>query len=104
MFGTKPLLVSLVAHLVKNLPAARETWVQSLGWEDPLEKGKAAHSKNSGLENSMDCIVPGVGKSWTGLSDFQCHLELNINMYDCDFSFLEDNKNLQGSLKGENYL
>jgi len=33
-----------VAHLVKNLPAMRETWVQSLGWEDPLEKGKATHS------------------------------------------------------------
>ena len=31
---------SLVAQLVKNLPALRETWVQSLGWEDPLEKGK----------------------------------------------------------------
>ena len=27
----------------KNLPAMRETWVQSLGWEDPLEKGKATH-------------------------------------------------------------
>ena len=35
--------VSLVAQLVKNLPAMRETWVQSLGWEDPLEKGKATH-------------------------------------------------------------
>ena len=35
---------SLVAYLVKNLPAMRETWVQSLGWEDPLEKGKATHS------------------------------------------------------------
>ena len=34
----------LVAQLVKNLPAMRETWVQSLGWEDPLEKGKATHS------------------------------------------------------------
>ena len=32
---------SLVAQLVKNLPAMRETWVQSLGWEDPLEKGKS---------------------------------------------------------------
>ena len=31
----------LVAQLVKDLPAMRETWVQSLGWEDPLEKGKA---------------------------------------------------------------
>ena len=35
---------SLVAQLVKNLPTMRETWVQSLGWEDPLEKGKATHS------------------------------------------------------------
>ena len=35
---------SLVAQLVKNLPAMRETWVRSLGWEDPLEEGKATHS------------------------------------------------------------
>ena len=35
---------SLVTQLVKNLPAMRETWVQSLGGEDPLEKGKATHS------------------------------------------------------------
>ena len=34
---------SLVAHLVKNLPAMWKTWVQSLGWEDPLKKGKATH-------------------------------------------------------------
>ena len=34
---------SLVAQLVKNLPVMRETWVRSLGWEDPLEKGKATH-------------------------------------------------------------
>ena len=33
-----------VAQLVKNPPAMRETWVRSLGWEDPLEKGKATHS------------------------------------------------------------
>jgi len=33
-----------VAYPVKNPPATGETWVQSLGWEDPLEKGKAAHS------------------------------------------------------------
>ena len=32
---------SLVAQMVKNLPAMWETWVQSVGWEDPLEKGKA---------------------------------------------------------------
>ena len=35
---------SIVAQLVKNPPAMRETWVQSLGWEDPLEKGKIPHS------------------------------------------------------------
>ena len=35
---------SLVAQLVKNLPAVQETWVRSLGWEDPLEKEKATHS------------------------------------------------------------
>ena len=35
---------SLVAQLVKNPPVVRETWVRSLGWEDPLEKGKATHS------------------------------------------------------------
>ena len=35
---------SLVAQLVKNLPAKRKTWVRSLGWEDSLEKGKATHS------------------------------------------------------------
>ena len=34
----------LVAQTVKNLPAMQETWVQSLGWEDPLQKGMAAHS------------------------------------------------------------
>ena len=35
---------SLLAQLLKNLPAMQETWVQSLGWEDHLEKGKATHS------------------------------------------------------------
>ena len=40
---------SLVAQPVKNLPAMRETWVRSLDWEDPLEKGKATHSSVLGL-------------------------------------------------------
>ena len=39
-----PIWASLIAQLVKNPPAMQETWVQSLGGEDPLEKGKAAHS------------------------------------------------------------
>ena len=34
----------LMTQLVKNLPAVQETWVQSLGWKDPLEKGTATHS------------------------------------------------------------
>ena len=38
------LWASLVTQLVKNLPAMGETWVQSLGWEDSLEKEKATHS------------------------------------------------------------
>ena len=39
-----PNTASLVAQLVNNMPAMQGTWVQSLGWEDPLEKGKAIHS------------------------------------------------------------
>ena len=62
-----------MAQLVKNPPVMWETWVQSLGWEDPLEKGKATYSGYSGLENSMDCVVHGVAKSRTGLSDFHFH-------------------------------
>ena len=37
------LRASLVAQLVKNMPAMQETWVQSLGWEDPLEESMASH-------------------------------------------------------------
>ena len=60
---------SLVAQLVKNLPAVRETWAQSLGWEDPLEKG-GDPLQDPGLENSMDCVVHGVTKSQRRLSNF----------------------------------
>ena len=41
---SKLRFASLVAQLVKNPPAIQETLVRSLGWEDPLEKGKATHS------------------------------------------------------------
>ena len=44
------ILVSLMAQIVKNLPAMQETQVQSLGREDPLEKGKATHSSNLAWE------------------------------------------------------
>ena len=36
--------IALVAPMVKNLPAVQETWLRSLGWEDPLERGMATHS------------------------------------------------------------
>ena len=65
---------SLVAGLVKNLPAMPETWVQSnlgliLGWEDPVEKGKATHSSIVAWRvpwaYGLEYIVHGVAKSWT---------------------------------------
>ena len=46
---------SLMAQLVKNLPAMWETWVWSLGWEGPPGEGKGYPLQYSGLENSMDC-------------------------------------------------
>ena len=45
---------SLVAQLVRNLPAMRETWVQSLVWEDPLEEGIATHSRILAWRIPMD--------------------------------------------------
>ena len=64
---------SLVAQLVKNLPAMRETWVQSLGWKDPPEKGKATHS--SILAWRIPWTVHGVAKSRTRPSDFHFRFE-----------------------------
>ena len=45
---------SLVAQIVKNLPAVQETWVQSLGWEDLLEEGMATHSSILARRIPMD--------------------------------------------------
>ena len=42
--GLRTSGASLIAQLVKNLPAMQETWVHSLGWDDPLEEGMATHS------------------------------------------------------------
>ena len=62
--------ISLMAQMVNNLPAMQETQIQSLGWEDPLEKGMAIHSiiivwripwtEESGRLQSMESA-----KSWT---------------------------------------
>ena len=60
----------LVAQSVKNLPAVRETWVRSLGWEDLLEEGMATHSSILAWRIPMDFTLPGssvhgVAKNWT---------------------------------------
>ena len=73
--GLIPGRASLVAQRLKLLPAMWDTWVQSLGREDALEKEMATHSSISCLENPMDggawwAIVQGVTKSWTRLSNF----------------------------------
>ena len=49
---------------VKNLPEMWETWVRSLGWEDPLEKGMATHSIVWEIPWTQ-ATVHGVAKSWT---------------------------------------
>ena len=65
---------SLVAQMVKNLLAIRETWVRSPGWEDPLEEGMATPSSILAWRIPMDrgaswATVHGVAKSQTRLSD-----------------------------------
>ena len=64
------LWASLVAQIVKNLPVIWETWVRSLGWEDPLEEGMATHFSILAWRIPMDrgacwATVQGVEKSWT---------------------------------------
>ena len=69
MVGIWVLRASLVAQLVKNLPAMWETWVQSLGWEDPLEKGKTIQS--SILAWRIPWTIQSMGsQSQTQLSNF----------------------------------
>ena len=66
--------------MVKNPPATWETWVRSLGWEDPLEKGTAIHPSILPWRIPMDrgawrATVHGVAKSQTQLSDFHFSLQ-----------------------------
>ena len=68
------LWASLLAQTVKNPPVMRDTWVQSLGWEDPLEEGTATRSSILAWRISMDrgawqVTVHGVAKSRTRQSD-----------------------------------
>ena len=66
-------LSSLVAQMIKDPSAMQETRARSLGWEDPLEKGKATHSSILAWRILMDrgawwATVHGVTNSWTQLS------------------------------------
>ena len=61
---------SLVTQMVKDLPAMRETWVRSLGWEDPLEEGMATHTNIHNWRIPKDrgawrTTVHAVTKNWT---------------------------------------
>ena len=72
-FNVCSYISSLVSQMVKNLPAIWETWVQSLGQENPLEKEMATHSSILAWRTPMDrgawwATVLGVEKSWTRLS------------------------------------
>ena len=72
---------SLVAQRLKRLPAMRETWVRSLGWEDSPGEGNGNPLQYSCLENPMDrgawwATVDRLAKSWTRLSDFTFTLHL----------------------------
>ena len=68
--GERRDFASLVAQIVKNLPAMRETWVRSLSWEDPLEEGMAVHSSILAWRIPKDrgpwqATVHGVAKNQT---------------------------------------
>ena len=64
---------SLVDLLVNNLPAMWETWVQSLGWEDLLGKGKVTHTSILAWRIPWTVQSMGVARSQTRLSDFHFH-------------------------------
>jgi len=72
----------MIAQMVKNLPAMRENWVCSLGWEDPLEEGTAVHSRILAWripwteEPGRLHTVQRVEKGWTWLSDFQFYFHV----------------------------
>ena len=70
---TPVFLASLVAQMVKNLPAMGETWARSLGWEDPLEEGMATHASTLAWRIPVDreawqTTVHG-SQSWIWLSN-----------------------------------
>ena len=83
---------------VKNPPATRETWVRSLGWEDPLEKGKATHS--SILVWRIPWTVYGVTKSRTRLSNFHFHISEAMGINHLHGLYLISGKKMIRTLAG----
>ena len=74
---------SLMAQMVKNPPAVWQTWVQSLGWQDHLEEGKATHFSILTWRIPMDrgawwATVHADLKSWTQLRDFTFTFTLGL--------------------------
>ena len=79
-YEIQKIILPTIAQLVKNPPAVQETPVRFLGWEDPLEKGKATHSSILAWRNPW--TVHGVTKSGTRLKD----LHFQVMVYVIRFS------------------
>ena len=75
----------LVPQTIKNLPAMWETWVQSLGWEDPLEKGMATHNSRIPWRGAWRATVHGVAKSWTRLNDQDTIHTVQWSLHTCSY-------------------
>ena len=79
----------MMAQTVKDLPATRETWVRSLGWEDPLEEGMASHS------STLTWRIPIDGGAWRtavrGVTKSRIRLRTErLSRAQQDFRFLEE--------------
>ena len=74
----KTQTLTLVAQTVKRLPAMQETWVQSLGWEDPLEKEMATHCQCT--SRALPVLLPGNSHGWRSLVGYSpwCCKELDV--------------------------
>ena len=83
-----------MAQMVKNLPAVQETWVRSLGWEEPLEKGVAIHSVflcvpcgPAGKESACNAgdlgLIPGLGRSPGEGKGYPLQYSGLVNSTDC---------------------
>ena len=91
---------SLVAQTVKNLPAMQETWVQSLGWEVPLEKGMATHSSILGWRIPWTVYMAGCSpwsRKESDMTEWQTHTHTHTHTH---MTFMATNNFLrQKSLK-----